>query len=120
MREIKFRGWEYNEGRFLSWEELQEGTVQDVFRVFEVSQFTGLRDKKGKEVYEGDILKSRHLVPCVIEWSFDRWTRKVMSPKGQRNYHFHLEADFNDAQDRLLGYEVIGNIWENPSLLEAK
>lgn len=83
-----------------------------------IRRFTGLSDKNGSEVYEGDILQSRHSRPCFIEWSTFQWTRNVMTPKGKRNYYFHIEADFNEEQTRLDGYEVIGNVYENSDLLK--
>ena len=69
----------------------------------ELMQFTGLLDKNGKEIYEGDILKYRGKLsfndpPFVVEWQNDdaRWTE------------FYPSNNF----------EVIGNIYENPELLK--
>lgn len=127
MRQIKFRGWDHNEGRFLSWEEMQEGTVQDVFRVFELNQFTGLLDKNGKEIYEGDILlctsekvRVRDNKPTgkivtklqSIEWQ-EEWSRFQL-----KNAQGVFELLPCTKQEWITMFrEVVGNIYEHPELL---
>lgn len=78
----------------------------------ELMQFTGLTDKNGKEMYEGDILKGPHSprstnsLKMVVEWRGGAW---------------RVEAS---NKDRLIWsmcpyVEVIGNIYENPELLTS-
>lgn len=85
-----------------------------------VMQFTGLTDKNGKEIYEGDIV---HLVVGNrggsefvgdIYWNGDeaRWT--LRHPKG---YHGHFGVT-RDIIEVLEKWEIIGNIHENPELLK--
>ena len=105
MREIKFRvywshqesdcfGFDYFDG-YDGWREkdpLQEPVA------FE--QFTGLRDKNGKEIYEGDILSHRYYSkPVICTWADCGFITEDVS-----------------ITDKSL--EVIGNIHENPELLK--
>ena len=63
-----------------------------------VMQFTGLLDKNGKEIYEGDILQIKVIsTQCIVV----QWTRNGFSP------YIKDETDF----------EIIGNIYENPELI---
>lgn len=77
-----------------------------------LGQYTGLKDKKGKEIYEGDIIKSNHNIDFykvyydenrfIIE---DKWGNLIRPTQTAIN---HFEC------------EVIGNIYDNPELLEVK
>ena len=89
-----------------------------------IMQYTGLKDKNGKEIYEGDIVgfvrenvfKERGLIIGVIEYHPDRLAYIVSNcivrqPDGEKekwDYTFLSEDDL----------EVIGNIYDNPELLE--
>jgi len=80
----------------------------------EIMQYTGLKDKNGKEIYEGYILgKEGH-------WSFyigfkDACFVMIPCNSVQRvNFTWHPVG-----QDMIEGWEAIGNIYENPELLET-
>jgi uncharacterized phage protein (TIGR01671 family) len=83
----------------------------------DVMEFTGHKDKNGKEIWEGDIVKYCHYTDCD--------TNKLRVWKIAKivwgNFRFKLEPP--TAMEALYiskMYEVIGNIYENPELMENK
>ena len=149
MREIKFRGkridngeWVYgflaNRGLIsigaiqISVEDINSKATAQMRAVIQayqvdpetVGQYTGLKDRNGKEIYEGDIVRftrknvfnAKGLIIGVIEYHPDRLAYIVSNcivrqPDGEKekwDYTF-LSED---------GLEVIGNIYDNPELLE--
>ena len=112
MREIKFRAWDgaritdenaviiYCDGSTAVFDRF--GDV--VNKQLVLLQFTGLHDKNGKEIYEGDILK----------WDEKKWGCPYLEVC-EWNYGL-LNMRFNDWKDHC---EVVGNIYENPELLET-
>lgn len=124
MREIKFRAWVND-----SYMAIQGMPDLETFQSFMfhycdqkiVMQFTGLKDKTGKEIYEGDILKE-WLEDLVLEENGFWWYGIVSFKNGQWKV---LQADFKylnfDDMSKLYedfeNLEVVGNIYENPELL---
>lgn len=131
-REIKFRAWDGK--RMYEWKEsgVVENEGQWEFNAYEREvrtgggvtltchvkywgdnlikmQYTGLKDKNGKEIYEGDICS---------------WTYGAMSGKSKISFYdgaFHLsDYPFEEHTQLQTGerVEVIGNIYENPGLIK--
>lgn len=115
MREIKFRAWDDDQKQMLYGEDFYSLVVcfDKGFNYllnkskFKVMQYTGLYDKNGKEIYEGDIVKVEFpgLFYGVVEYDPPEWR---MRRKSGGLWSFDERP------------EVIGNIYENPELLEEK
>lgn len=73
-------------------------------------QYTGLKDSSDKEIYEGDILQDFNGVRSKVAWSYT-FPSFVIVEDG-----FEMGIDKGTAK----GMAVIGNMYENPELLESK
>lgn len=119
MREIKFRCWDILNKEMFNVEimDFQERKVyRDTvsyreFKDIELMQYTGLKDKNEKEIYERDILFE----------SFGEKYYKVIFENG--SFRAEFKGDFEDYSFDLIdvvaqSYEVVGNIYENSELME--
>ena len=120
MREIKFRAWNTDSKKMESFRYLCE-TIEftDVFFGhyinLELMQYTGLKDKNGVEIYEGDIIGLDGLWSYCIDFH-DGAFRKIPCNQAQK-----LNWPWNPLEKVTIevhGWEVVGNIYENPELLE--
>lgn len=121
MREIKFRAWESETelGKLGNMSYNQEFCFAMILHPdgIELMQYTGLKDKNGKEIYEGDILLGHPYCfnPVIVYWEQGQCGWEVKDCFDNVYSHF---IDWSGEGD--LGYqpfEIIGNIYENPELL---
>ena len=124
MREIKFRAWHkekkiisevlgidiLHKEIFFSNGDVDYCEISD-FKYIELMQYTGLKDMRGKEIYEGDILFE----------SFGERYHKVIFENA--NFRAEAEGDFDEYSFDLIdivaqGCEIVGNIYENPELIK--
>jgi hypothetical protein len=100
QREIKFRGWDMRTKVMIFPTHISQLNLPELVAM----QFTGLKDKKGKEIYEGDLVGT-HLAALQVIW--------VTEAAGYRARSVHGVEYFLTRE-----LEVIGNIYENPELLK--
>jgi len=134
IREIKFRAWD-KEDKEMSNDGFLDLKGEDFdYNRFELMQFTGLKDKNGKEIFEGDIVQvgeGEHITQIEIRFgvgTFDSGTYEFIG-----FYGVYLKVGFGGGyskgslcedldeitKNNMERFEVIGNIYENPELIEV-
>jgi uncharacterized phage protein (TIGR01671 family) len=127
MRELKFKFWNKLAHRFqapnkyaiqgdglyvsydydmMAWDD--PSSFDDIILV--PCQYTGLKDKNGKEIYEGDYIKNSDGLIMSVKWNQSRccFAASVSTADGWMNL----------LEDLIKDFEVIGNIFENNDLLK--
>lgn len=114
-REIKFRAWDKDRKvmrsalgidprskKIIAFLLPDEGGGQKEYENCELMQYTGLKDKNEKEIYEGDIVRSKE-------------TNTILTVRWDEAYCI---TGFTITNDMAKVIEIIGNIYENPDLLK--
>jgi hypothetical protein len=124
MREIKFRAWDNLMKKYVSRCEMTDITLnfygdQQCCSLSDMvfQQYTGLKDKNGKEIYEGDICNARMVIGPIdfIIGSFSLASNPLIEFMPKDTCVF--SPDFDPS---WIDVEVIGNIFENKDLLEKE
>jgi hypothetical protein len=108
------------DGSIISLQPLRDNATRSINETnrYELMQFTGLTDKNGKEIYEGDVVK-------VTDLNAEE-TKNIVIEYKRGGYCIEWDGRFYDSSDVTLiawamedefEFEVIGNIYENPELL---
>lgn len=84
----------------------------------EVLQFTGLQDRNGKEIYEGDILKYNFLYDGRLKHTSPVTYLETQASFGLKDIYGNEIPLYRITANNY--FEVVGNIYENPELLEGK
>jgi len=132
MREIKFKVWNpyrkswaiefaivwHGDGSYIfEYAKGKDWETHTDFEGFIIVQYTGLKDRNGKEIYKGDRLEEAHdtimenkSIKSIVIWDNDRSMFRL-------NCHQNI---YLGAEDAELYLEVTGNIYENPELIKGK
>lgn len=120
-REIKFRAWGAERKEMLDDIDLLDWkaeTLNNPGDGWTVMQYTGLKDKNGAEIYEGDIVEDSNFGQREKWWGVVVWNLVGF----QVSFHKPTNKTWTDLaiiyDSPLTKWKIIGNIWENPELLK--
>lgn len=149
-REIKFRAWDENNKQFADYEDVEEClscqnrdgwkssdgmgccfgiNAVEILADCIIEQYTGLTDKNGKEIYEGDIIKAKidglwQTGAHTVSKGKATWNLEVVYNDIRYMDVFHILGSKNQPDriyylfdEQISDLEIIGNVHENPELI---
>lgn len=117
MRAIKFRAWSKRRNKWVSPMTNFSFVTADLTTEFKdteeiaYSQYTGLKDKNGKEIYEGDIVHFKTL-------RGKEYIGEVKSYEDATSFFVVAKEHYMECLDDVYALKVLGNIYENKELLD--
>jgi uncharacterized phage protein (TIGR01671 family) len=122
MREIKFRAWDKENKEFV-YLVLCDGKFlypipedEERNKQMEITEFTGLKDKNGKEIWEGDIVRDNEK-GINYEVGFMQGMFAVACADGRWHGLYEFQKIVSSLKAGSILFEVIGNIYENPYII---
>lgn len=119
MRKVEFRAWEKNLKEMIEVDDIdfKVGVINSsgIWRFFdeiELMQYTGLKDRNGKKIFEGDFLSREGFWSVRVEWDNTAFMVRDLDIIRYNNLCFNWYLKSFDCSE----WEVIGNIFENPEL----
>lgn len=83
-----------------------------------ICQCTGLKDKNGKLIWENDICDRKEEYPEIVKYNNGDWTLDYSYSKGKESGYCYCNLGFYALERKHV--EVVGNIFDNPELLESE
>ncbi|MGI0534963.1 hypothetical protein KFD70_21990 [Bacillus pfraonensis] len=120
METIEFRAWDIKRKEMIMIDDLyffeQEGIHEIVDGIakghhaeYKIMQYTGIKDKNGKKIFLGDIVKCHNDLIYIVEWH-------------EKDAMFYYKDSYGDEDDDLrmsaVSFEIIGNVYKNQNLIK--
>lgn len=126
-REIKFRAWDKFDKRMIVWDEClkNESLIAEIIlntERYTAFEYTGLEDKNKKDIYEHDLVKITY-----FDWLSGKEQHLQICKVYFKDGCFGFDYGFNKREfltvncfePRSYTFEIVGNIYQNPELLEG-
>lgn len=134
MREIKFRAWNEVMEKMFTWNEFLNTNMKQTFiapksTAMILMQYTGLKDKNGTEIYEGDIVKFKHIGKTIMaSVKYGEWQESKCDEYDCLHYGYYIDYKWDnycentgfDLYCASKNCEIIGNVWEDSDLLKGE
>ena len=112
MRDIKFRAWDELDNNMIYQDYLSASEILNRFDC--IMQYTGLKDKEGKEIYEGDIVKFKTMIGSeqigVVVFHQGEYCAEIK--RKNHSSYYRLYEFYKDNEN----IKIVGNKYENPEL----
>lgn len=136
MRELKFRAWDKVQGKYIEVVRMQfslkrtpilitqelsdKQLLTDPASLYVIEQYTGLKDKHGEDIYEGDIVHYTEKIAPNKSSTYEVYYDQLHAMYALSPVDGKIDVGEFYGYIMRQQYEVIGNIHENPELLEGE